>query len=196
MLANLSTLHHSLRLGLLLGLCLLAPLAWGEESRIHPPPQKRPAFARDGLVIQSADGGQHRLWVEIARTMDEHAYGLMRVRALPDTDGMLFVVPQPKPMLFWMKDTLLPLDILFLDASGTIFHIAADSEPKSERYLPSHGLAKGVLEISGGMAERWHIRTGDRVIYRDFTPPPPEPAKKPVQKNVNPQYIWLPKDHR
>ncbi len=138
------------------------------DGHIHPAPQQRPAFARDSLAIMGQDGSRQRLMVEVARSPDELAYGLMKVKELPGTDGMLFIAPKPQQQLFWMKDTLIPLDLLFIDPNGRIMHIVPLAQPMSERYLASRGVAKAVLEIGGGLAERWHIKVGDTVNYKDF----------------------------
>lgn len=145
--------------------------AWpGEaaEGRIHPPPAKRPVFARDGVTVNGQAGQRQRLWLEIARTPDELAYGLMKLKELPGTDGMLFVMEQPQPLHFWMKDTLIPLDMLFIDAEGKIIRIEAEAEPGSERYISSFRPTKAVLELQGGLAERWDIQVGDKLLYKDF----------------------------
>lgn len=160
-----------LRLSFLLAglFCAFASGAFAAaDGRIHPAPQQRPAFARDSVVINGQDGSRQKLQVEVARSPDELAYGLMKIKALPDTDGMLFISPKPQPQLFWMKDTLISLDLLFIDPSGRIMHIVPQAKPLSERYLASRGVAKAVLEIGGGLAERWNIKVGDTVIYKDF----------------------------
>lgn len=143
------------------------------ERRIHPAPAKRPDFKRETIIIRANDDGQHRMIVEVARTPDELAYGLMNLKKFPaDSEGMLFISPRPQQQLFWMKNTLMPLDVLFLDAQGKILNIEANASPKSLDFIPSKGLAKGVLEIGGGLAKRWNIRVGDRVIHKDFDAPP------------------------
>jgi uncharacterized protein len=137
---------------------------------IHQPPSIRPRFQREELLIRAQDGGQHRLKIEVARTMDELAYGLMKITALPDTEGMLFVSPTVRMQTFWMKDTLLPLDIVFINEQGRIIGIHSDAQPHSLHYITSPQPAKAVLEILGGMAARWHLTVGDKIISRDFRP--------------------------
>jgi uncharacterized protein len=139
-------------------------------STIHAAPSQRPRFVRDKLVINGASGGQHHLTVEVARSLDELAYGLMHITRLPDTEGMLFILPRAEPQNFWMKDTRLPLDLLFANAQGLIITIAADATPGSLHYIASQGAAKAVLEIPAGMAKRWGLKVGDRLRYKDFNP--------------------------
>lgn len=152
---------------LLSGVFVQSNIAQGE---IHPAPEQRPIFTRDGLTIIGQDGGRQNLWVEVARSPDELAYGLMKMNELPGTDGMLFVAAQPSQLYFWMKDTLISLDLLFIDSAGKVISIAANQKPMSLHFIPSGGIAKAVLEIQGGMAVRWGIKSGDKLIYRDFQP--------------------------
>lgn len=166
----MSLRYHPRRVigAILLIVITYSSLALAAEGRIHPPPAKRPVFARDGVTVKGQAGQRQRLWLEIARTPDELAYGLMKLKELPGTDGMLFVMPQPQPLHFWMKDTLMPLDMLFIDAEGTVMRIEAEADPGSERFISSWRPAKAVLEIQGGLAARWDIKVGDKLLYKDF----------------------------
>ena len=83
---------------------------------------------------------------------------------LAEGSGMLFVFPETKPLSFWMRNTPLSLDILFLDAAGTIVKMHANTTPYSEEPLPSEQPARFVLEVPGGFAARVGVRTGDRVL--------------------------------
>lgn len=130
---------------------------------------KRPAFGRETIAIQSHTGGRHKMLVEVARKPAELAFGLMKIKSLPGTEGMLFIMPRAQRQLFWMKDTLLPLDILFLASNGTITHIYPNAAPGSLDFIASPGIAKGVLEIEAGMASRWGLKAGDRLVHhKDF----------------------------
>lgn len=163
---------------LAIGLAIMPPaLAAATTEAVDPgtivaAPQKRPAFKREKIAIQAQDGGRHVMTVEIARQPGELAYGLMKVKTLPrGSEGMLFIMPQPQRQLFWMKDTKLSLDILFIASDGTITHIYPQAEPLSLDFISSPGVAKGVLEIEGGMAARWGLRAGDRLLHKDFPAP-------------------------
>lgn len=143
-----------------------------EQGIIVAAPQKRPEFKLEKIAIQAQDGGRHTMIVEVARKPGELAYGLMKIQALPrGSEGMLFIMPQLKRQLFWMKDTKLSLDILFIASDGTISHIYPEAEPLSLDFIASPGIAKGVLEIEGGMAARWGLRAGDRLLHKDFLGP-------------------------
>ena len=118
------------------------------------------------LEIRSA-GGTHRFTVEVARTGAEQAQGLMHRDTLAPDAGMLFPFPAPRPASFWMKNTLIPLDMIFIRADGTIASVAANTVPHS---LEPVGVAEpvaAVLEIPGGRAAELGIVEGDRVSWSD-----------------------------
>jgi uncharacterized membrane protein (UPF0127 family) len=118
------------------------------------------------LEIRSA-GRVHRFTVEVARTGAEQARGLMQREALAPDAGMIFPFPAPRPASFWMKNTLIPLDMIFIRADGTIARVAANTVPHS---LEPVGVAEpvaAVLEIPGGRAAELGITEGDRVSWAD-----------------------------
>lgn len=105
-------------------------------------------------------GGKARFQVEIADTPELQSRGLMyRVQMAPSA-GMLFVFPQAKHASFWMKDTLIPLDMLFLDAAGRVTRIHPDAIPHDETPIDGGAGVKFVLEINGGLAGRMHMPVG------------------------------------
>jgi uncharacterized membrane protein (UPF0127 family) len=107
--------------------------------------------------------------VELAVTSEERARGLMERRELPTGTGMLFDFGQPSMGAMWMKDTYISLDMMFIDASGTIVWIAEDTVPLSTALILSPLPVRGVLEVAAGTARRQGIATGDRVAHRIFT---------------------------
>ena len=112
----------------------------------------------------------HRFTVELARTEAEQARGLMfRTELAPDR-GMLFPYSPPQPVAFWMKDTLIPLDMIFIRADGRILRIAENTEPHSLAIISSGGPARGVLEVIAGTAQKYGIVPGDRVAHPLFKP--------------------------
>ena len=116
--------------------------------------------------LEIRSGGKiHRFTVEMSRTPDEQAYGLMHRTRLGDQEGMLFPFPTPRPASFWMKNTLIPLDMLFVRADGTIARIAANTVPHS---LESVGVSEpvaAVLELRGGRAAELGITTDARISW-------------------------------
>ena len=119
------------------------------------------------LTIDTAQGPV-QFTVEIADTEEERARGLMFRNSLADDRGMLFDFNPPEPVSFWMRNTIVSLDIIFIGTDGRILNIADHTTPYSEEGIPSAGVVRGVLEIRAGRAEELGIRPGDRVRHRIF----------------------------
>ncbi len=126
------------------------------------------ALPEETLTIRTLAGQSYQFRVEIARSEAEREVGLMNRPALAADRGMLFDFDPPRPVSFWMKNTLIPLDIVFIDPKGTVIGIAARAVPMSLDILPSPGICRGVLEVNGGTAERLGIGVGAKVIHRLF----------------------------
>ena len=118
------------------------------------------------VIIETASGDV-TFDVEVMRTEEERQRGLMARAYLPEMRGMLFDFGQPQEVRMWMKDTPLPLDMLFIRADGTIARITR-GEPFSTRTLPSGEPVLGVLEINGGISERLGIKEGALVRHKLF----------------------------
>jgi uncharacterized protein len=118
------------------------------------------------LTIRSG-GKLHRFDVEVARTPEEQSKGLMFRKELPPDGGMLFPFDPPQVASFWMKNTVIPLDMIFIRPDGTIAHIAANTEPYSLQPVSSGQLNSAVLEIAGGRAAELGIAENDRVEWTD-----------------------------
>ena len=101
-----------------------------------------------------------RFEVEVVDTADERAEGLMFRESLPRFGGMLFVYEEPQPVAFWMKNTLIPLDMLFFDPAGRLTRVHANAEPHDETPIPGGESVLYVLEINGGLAESLGIDPG------------------------------------
>lgn len=106
--------------------------------------------------------------VEIARTEEEKATGLMYRKELPDGRGMLFDFSPEQSITMWMKNTFVSLDMIFIRSDGRILRIAENTEPQSTRVIPSGGPAKGVLEVVAGTARKYGIAPGDQVVHALF----------------------------
>jgi uncharacterized membrane protein (UPF0127 family) len=106
--------------------------------------------------------------VEMATTEEEKTTGLMYRKELPDGKGMLFDFSPEQQVSMWMKNTYISLDMIFIRADGRILRIAESTEPLSTRIIPSGGLAKGVLEVIAGTAQKYGIKPGDRVAHPLF----------------------------
>jgi len=126
-----------------------------------------PDARTEQLTIETANGPV-RLNVEVADDDNERQHGLMYRQSLPDDRGMLFDFPQPERASFWMHNTPLSLDIIFIGTDGRILNVADHTTPYSDSPIPAAGLTRGVLEIRAGRAEELGIRAGDRVRHRIF----------------------------
>lgn len=133
------------------------------------------SFPREELVVRTRQGVEHRFRVWIADTPERQQQGLMFVRDLPADEGMLFPADPPRIASMWMKNTLIPLDMLFVDARGRIVTLHERTTPLSLQTLSSDRPVRGVLELRGGEAARRGIRLGDQVVHRLFRNPPSRP---------------------
>jgi hypothetical protein len=107
--------------------------------------------------------------VEMALTPREQEQGLMYRRELPEGKGMLFDMGKERPVAFWMKNTYVSLDIIFIRADGSIARIAQHTTPLSEAHIDSGAPVRGVLEVVAGTAQRYGIAPGDKVAHRIFS---------------------------
>ena len=123
----------------------------------------------DSLEIGTATG-RHVFQVEIANNDATRERGLMDRRFMAADHGMLFEFDREAPVSFWMKNTYIPLDMIFIAPSGVVTHIAANAEPLSERVIPSGGPSIAVLELNGGMAASIGLKVGDKVHHPFFKP--------------------------
>ncbi len=123
----------------------------------------------EALQIVTATG-THDFQVEIARDEASRARGLMDRRFMPADHGMLFEFEREAPEAFWMKDTYIPLDMIFISRAGVVTNIVANAEPLSERASPSGPPCMAVLELNGGAAARIGLKVGDRVRHPFFKP--------------------------
>ncbi|MBK1636884.1 DUF192 domain-containing protein [Rhodovulum adriaticum] len=114
----------------------------------------------DDRVDLRGDWGQARFTVELADAPEERSRGLMHRDSLPRAAGMLFIYPTPQRVAFWMKNTLIPLDMLFLDAQGRVVRLHENARPLDETPIDGGPGVKAVLEINGGLAARLGIGPG------------------------------------
>ena len=127
------------------------------------------AAGQDTLEIVTSSG-VHAFSVEMATNDAERSRGLMFRKELPEGHGMLFDFQTEQSVAFWMHNTYIPLDMIFIAPSGVVTHIAANAEPLSERVIPSGGPSIGVLELNGGMAASIGLKVGDKVRHPFFKP--------------------------
>ncbi len=116
----------------------------------------------------TTSAGVRTFQIEVARTQEQQAKGLMFRTALPDDHGMLFPHDKPREVTMWMRNTYIPLDMVFINADGKIRRIAERTEPLSEKIISSQGEVAAVLELAGGAAERLGVKPGDTVRHAVF----------------------------
>lgn len=122
-------------------------------------------MAAAGALVLKTETGDHSFNIEVATTDQDRALGLMFRRSLPDDAGMLFLYDPPQPAAMWMKNTLIPLDIVFISPAGTVHRIESDTEPFSTALIPSEGAVAAVLELNAGQADKIGLKRGDQVVY-------------------------------
>jgi uncharacterized membrane protein (UPF0127 family) len=123
-------------------------------------------------VTVHAEGGRAIPFrVELARTQAEQAQGLMYRPHMDPDAGMLFVFKDPAPLTFWMRNTLIPLDMIFIGADRRIVGIVENAEPQTDTTRRVPGISQYVLEINGGLSAKLGVRPGSTVDFRDVPAP-------------------------
>ena len=152
-----------LALPLLAALALAAACAGAADRRAD----LFPALEQARVEARTASGS-HEFAVWIAADDRSRARGLMYVRELPPDRGMLFLFDRPEALAFWMKDTYLSLDLVFIAPDGTVVNVAAGSPPLSLRPIESEGPVIAALEVAAGTARKIGLKAGDRVVLPVF----------------------------
>jgi uncharacterized protein len=145
--------------------CMLALACAGAVQAQMGPIEDLAAFPSNELTIGDGKKTRHVFKVWLADTPQRQAQGLMFVRSLPDLRGMLFAYPQSKPLSMWMKNTYIPLDMVFIDEHGRIQQIVEQTTPHSLEIIRSKDPARAVLEIAGGESKRLGIHPGQQVVH-------------------------------
>lgn len=161
--------HASLGRAVLAGLLLFATAAQAELPRQDPAHCKGQPVLKplQPLAIVTAKG-RAQFEVEYAANNLTREYGLMCRRSLAPGRGMLFDFKAPQEVAFWMRNTLIPLDIVFIGPDGRVVSIAHNAQPLDETPVPGGGPVRGVLEIAGGRATQIGLMPGDKVVHRIF----------------------------
>ena len=155
-----------MRRRILIAALAAAPLA--AHAQMPDTSKAQPELPKEKLVIVTRDGVRHDFMVEMALQPDQQTVGLMFRPSVPADGGMLFDWGAPRDSTMWMRNTVAPLDMLFINGDGTIRHIAEDTVPQSLATIPSGGPVRATLELAAGTAKRLGIRVGDRVEQRVF----------------------------
>jgi uncharacterized membrane protein (UPF0127 family) len=131
--------------------------------------RSEPRFVKQGEVIFMHSGTKSeikKIDVEVAATPAAQTQGLMFRSHMDDSQGMLFIFPVSEKHAFWMKNTLIPLDIIFIDSQGQIDTVYRNTVPLSERSLPSRRNVQFVVEVNGGFCDKYGIKERDLISYQ------------------------------
>lgn len=123
-------------------------------------------FDRDVLIIVASKHACYRFDIYLAQTDEQRARGLMFVREMPLTTGMLFVYESDRRISMWMKNTYIPLDMVFARADGRVSSVARQTEPLSLRSIVSNEPVRYVLELNSGTSRRLHIDEGSTLLWQ------------------------------
>lgn len=140
----------------------------GAPALAKPPAQPKPQHLKLETLDIVTSRGPVRFKVQVADTPATRDKGFMFRMSLPPDEGMLFDFKRPQRVAFWMKNTFIPLDLIFIGADGRVVSIARNAQPHDETPIPGNGMILGVLEIPGGRAAQIGVLPGDRVLHRIF----------------------------
>lgn len=155
--------NYFLPLLMLTGFCTVLILV--VLNPVAPPGRGQP---QEHIVIKQENGQLLSYRIELAMTPEQLRTGLMNRESLPEGLGMLFLFPGDDERGFWMKNTLIPLDMVFIKADGAIHRIHSMARPHDETIIPSEGPVRAVLEVKGGEMAKYGVKPGDVVHYSAF----------------------------
>jgi len=146
---------YKILFGIILSAAVISGGASAQQARL----------ATDEVKVETRSGVTHSFDTEMALTVTQQASGMMLRKSIGPNQAMLFVYSEPARRQFWMRNTLIPLDIIFIREDGRIVNIIRSAAPQTDDPRKSRGPAIGVLEIAGGRAKELGIRPGDRIIH-------------------------------
>ena len=149
-------------------LAVLAAVPLAARAQPLNPTSPQPELPKEKLVIITRDGTRHDFMVEMAIKPDQQTVGLMFRPNVPADGGMLFDWGMARDSQMWMRNTIAPLDMVFINADGTIRSIAENTVPESLAIIESRGPVRATLELVAGTTARLNIRVGDKVEQRIF----------------------------
>jgi uncharacterized protein len=139
-----------------------------EEYNKKQPVQQTSSFYKEGeLEFLTADGRPlAKIAIELAQTDEKRSQGLMYRQSMGEKEGMLFIFDKLEPQSFWMRNTMISLDIIYVDDKKQIVSIAKMAQPKSEEPIPSGAAAIYVVEVNGGFCDRYQLKVGDKIEWQ------------------------------
>lgn len=141
------------------------------DATISTKTDSGPPFKKEGVLYflsKVNNDTLRQIDIELATNDQERAQGLMYRKSMLDTQGMLFIFPHAEEQSFWMKDTYISLDIVYLDEKKEIVSVQKYTTPLSEESLPSFKKAQYVLEVNAGFCDKYHIAYGDKIAYKEI----------------------------
>lgn len=151
---------------------LVATLPFAGRAQVPDTSKPQPELPKEKLVIVTRDKKEHVFNVEMAITPAQQTVGEMFRTSIPEDGGMLFDWGKPEPTQMWMKNTLVSLDMVFINQDGTIRSIAENTVPRSLAVIDSNGPVRAALELNAGTTAKLDIRVGDTVRQRIFANAP------------------------
>ena len=159
-------MQKALVLAILTAAAACSPTSGGAAQSTQAASDVHPVSGLEVVPLTINRGGKTlQFRVEVARTAQEQARGLMFRTAMGADEGMIFPMNPPRPASFWMRNTVIPLDLIFVGPDGAVLNIAANAVPYDETSLRSAGPVKAVLELNGGRAAQLGIVPGDKVAW-------------------------------
>ena len=134
---------------------------------VHSTSADAKSLRTETLVLKTV-GGEKTFTVEMAETPGQQSTGLMFRTAMASDRGMLFTYKKPQTVSMWMKNTYIPLDMIFIAGDGTVHHIVRNTVPQSLKTIDSNGSVTAVLELNAGTADRIGLKPGDKVVHPHF----------------------------
>ena len=149
------------------------------QPTASPSQLEQSAAGLDQLALTIVSGGKtHRFTVEVARSPEQQQTGMMNRNALAPNRGMIFPYETPQSVAFWMKNTLIPLDLIFIAPGGKILRIEENAVPYSLDQIPSGGPIEAVLELAGGRSAELKLKAGDQVDWPRSVALPSDPEQR------------------
>jgi uncharacterized membrane protein (UPF0127 family) len=149
----------------LMGMFVWVGVAQAQGGAPERLPDTRGLFPEGKMVIATDDGRHVPFVVEVAADPQQRSLGLMYRQEMPADAGMLFIWPDAGDRTMWMKNTYIPLDMLFIDGDGIVVKVVSNTKPHDLTYISSEIPAKAVLEINAGTARLLSLGEGDKIIY-------------------------------
>lgn len=159
--------HLALKFALVVFVCVCAPIYVGRDghAQVASPLYQLPV---ESITVTTAEGARCTFQTVVVRSSADQARGLMHVRDLRLNQSMLFLYPDERPRSMWMKNTIVSLDMWFIDREGVVQHVVRYTTPQSLKSIPSESPVLAVLEINAGLSDMLGVKKGAKVSYPAF----------------------------